>query len=75
LTHGSEQYSEIRLSRGQQTTGEEDFPGEAVAKDPQHLMADVGLEAIEGQEDPALGLSITHNFCELVGAALRAGSG
>ena len=36
--------------------GEEDFPGEAVPKDPQHLMADVRLEAIQGQDDPALGL-------------------
>ena len=56
LTHGPEQCGEVGLGRGQQTTGEEDFPGEAVPKDPQHLMADVRLEAIQGQDDPALGL-------------------
>ena len=31
-------------------------PGEAVSKDPQHLMADGRLEAIQGQDDPTLGL-------------------
>ena len=56
LTHGPEQYGEVGLGRGQQTTGEEDFPGEAIPEDPQHLMADVRLEAIESQDDPALGL-------------------
>ena len=56
LTHGPEQYGEVWLGRGQQTTGEEDFPGEAVPKDPQHLMADIRLEAIQGQDNSALGL-------------------
>jgi hypothetical protein len=56
LTHCPEQYGEVRLGRGQQTAGQEDFPGEAVPKDPQHLMTDVRLEAIQGQDDPALGL-------------------
>jgi hypothetical protein len=56
LTHGPEQYGEVGLGRGQPTTGEEDFPGEAIPEDPQHLMADVRLEAIERQDDPALGL-------------------
>ena len=56
MTHGPEQYGEVGLGRRQQTTGEEDFPGEAIPEDPQHLMADVRLEAIESQDDPALGL-------------------
>lgn len=56
LTHGPQQYGEVGLGRGQQTTGEEDFPGEAIPEDPQHLMAAVGLEAIESQDDPTLGL-------------------
>ena len=56
LTHCPEQYGEVRLGRRQQTAGQEDFPGEAIPEDPQHLMADVRLEAIEGQDDPALGL-------------------
>jgi hypothetical protein len=56
LPHGPEQDGEVRLGRRQQTAGQEDFPGEAVPEDPQHLMADVRLETIEGQNDPALGL-------------------
>jgi hypothetical protein len=56
LAHGPEQDGEVGLGRGQQTTGEEDFPGEAIPEDPQHLMADVMLEAIQGQDDPTLGL-------------------
>ena len=56
LPHAPEQDGEVRLGRRQQTAGQEDFPGEAVSEDPQHLMADVRLEAIQGQNDPALGL-------------------
>jgi hypothetical protein len=56
LTHCPEQYGEVRWGRRQQTAGQEDFPGETVPKDPQHLMADVRLQAIQGQDDPALGL-------------------
>jgi len=59
LPHGPEQCGEVWLGRGQHTVGQEDFPGEAVPKDPQHRMANVGLEAIEGQDDPALGLGET----------------
>ena len=32
------------------------LPGEAIPQDPEHRMADVRLEPIKGQEDPALGL-------------------
>jgi hypothetical protein len=56
LTHAPEQDGEVRGGRRPQTAGQEDFPGEAVSQDPQHLMADVRLEAIEGQNAPALGL-------------------
>src|SRR5215471_971182 len=56
LTHCPEQDGEVGLGRGQQAARQEDCPGEAVAEDPQHLMADVRLEAIEGQDDPALGV-------------------
>jgi hypothetical protein len=56
LTHGPEQDGEVRLGRRHQAAGQEDFPGEAVSEAPQHLMADVRLEAIEGQTAPALGL-------------------
>ncbi len=30
--------------------------GEAVPEDPQHLMADLGWQAIQSQNDPALGV-------------------
>jgi hypothetical protein len=56
LTHGPEPDGEVGVGRGQQTTGEEDFPGEAIPEDPQPLRADVRLEAIESQDDPALGV-------------------
>jgi hypothetical protein len=56
LTHCPEQYGEVGVGRRQQTAGQKDFPGEAVPQDPQHLMADVRLEAIQGQDNPALGL-------------------
>ena len=42
--------------RRQQTTGQESFPRETVPKDPEHLMADIGLQAIKRQDDPALDL-------------------
>jgi hypothetical protein len=57
LSHCPEQDCQILLGRGQQATGQKDFAGEAVPEDPQHLMADIGLQAIEGQNDPALRLS------------------
>jgi hypothetical protein len=53
LLHGPEQYGEVWLGRRQQTAGQEDFPGEAIPQDPQPLMADIRLETIQRQEDPA----------------------
>ena len=47
LTYCLEQNGEVRLGRREQTTGEENFPGETVTEDPQHLMADIRLETVE----------------------------
>jgi len=56
LPHGPEQDGEVGLGCGPHTAGQEDFPREAVPQAPQPLMADVRLEAIQCQEDPALDL-------------------
>ena len=37
-----------------QAPGQEDLAGEAVAQDPEDLVADVGLQAVDGQDDAAL---------------------
>jgi hypothetical protein len=55
LPHGPQQDGEVGWGRGQQTAGEADGPGEAVPEDPPHRMADVRLEAIEGEAAPARG--------------------
>jgi hypothetical protein len=34
---------------------EEDFARETITQDPEDFMADIGLEAIEGQDDTAVG--------------------
>ena len=39
----------------QEALGQEDLAGEAVAEHPEDLMADVGLQAVDGQDDAALG--------------------
>src|SRR5262249_42442951 len=44
------------LGRRQQTAGEEDCSGKAVPEAPEPLMADIRLQAIKRQDDPALGL-------------------
>ena len=51
-----EKCREVVLGRRQQTTGQESFPREIVPKDSEHLMADIGLQAIKRQDDPALDL-------------------
>ena len=56
LTHRAEQDCQVRLGRGQQTTGEEDFSGEAITQDPEPRMADVRLQPVEREDDPPLGL-------------------
>ena len=44
------------MGRRQQTAGEEDCSGKAVPEAPEPLMADIRLQAIKRQDDPALGL-------------------
>src|SRR3954464_10485349 len=39
---------------GRQALGQQDLAGEAVAQDPEDLVADVGLQAVDGQDDAAL---------------------
>jgi hypothetical protein len=53
--HLSEQGHEILGGGGQQAARQEHRARQAVAQDPQHLVADIGLKAIQPQEDAALG--------------------
>jgi hypothetical protein len=41
--------------RGQEAPGQQDLTTEAVTQDPEDLVADVGLEAVDGQDHPAGG--------------------
>jgi len=54
LFHFSQQCHQIPLRRAQETAGKQDLPGEAVADHPQHLVATVRLQAVEGEDDLAL---------------------
>src|SRR4051795_4582519 len=40
---------------GEQTAGQQDLPRNAVADHPQHLVSDIGLQAIQRQDHPPLG--------------------
>ena len=40
-------------ARGEQAPGQQDLAGDHVADDPEDLVADVGLEAVDGQDHPA----------------------
>ncbi len=54
LPHLVDQARQI-LGRGrQQALGQENLAGEAVAEDPENLVADIGLQAVDGQDDAAL---------------------
>ena len=44
------------MSGGQQATGQEHRARQTIAEDPEDFMAHIGLEAIEGQDDPPLRL-------------------
>jgi hypothetical protein len=46
---------QIPLRAAEQGAGEEDFPGETVPHDPQHFVANIRLEAIDGQDHVGLG--------------------
>jgi len=50
-----DQPRQVLDGRRQEALGQEDLAGEAVAQHPENLMADVGLEAVDGQDDAALG--------------------
>jgi hypothetical protein len=44
------EFGQVGLSRGEQAFGQEDLTGEDVADDPENLVADIGLEAVDGQD-------------------------
>ena len=50
----ADQLRQLLLATGQQALGQQHLAAEAVAQHPQDLMADVGLQAIDGQDDAAL---------------------
>jgi hypothetical protein len=49
--HLAEERGDGLLGGTQQTAGEQDLAGEAIAQYPQHLVTDVRLQPIEGQDD------------------------
>jgi transposase len=54
LLHFAQQGGEVVLRGAEQTAGQQDLPGQAVAQDPDHLVAHVRLQPIEGQQHAAL---------------------
>lgn len=54
LTNLLEQRRQILLTRREQALGQQDLTRETITQDPQHLMADIGLQTIQGQHDAAL---------------------
>jgi hypothetical protein len=54
VTHGPAPDGQGGRGRGQPTAGPQNCPGEAIPEAPEPLMADVRLEAIEGQDALAL---------------------
>ena len=54
LTHLIDQAGQVLGGRRQEALGQEDLAGEAIAQDPEDLMADIGLQAVDGQDDAAL---------------------
>ena len=52
--HLVDQARQVRGRGRQETLGQEDLAGEAVAEDPEDFVADVGLQAVDGQDDAAL---------------------
>ena len=53
LPYRGNQGRQVVLRGGQQTASQEDRGGETIAPDPQHLMAHVRWQALQGQDDPA----------------------
>ena len=54
LRHLAQQRHEVVGGAGQQAAREQHLAREAVAHHPQHLVAHVRLQAVQGQDDPAL---------------------
>jgi hypothetical protein len=54
VTHLGQQSRQIGDGGRQQTLGQQDLAGQAVTQHPQDLVADVGLQAIDGQHYPTL---------------------
>ena len=50
----AQQRGQVLARRGQQASGKQDLARQALAHDPQDLVADIRLEAIERQDHPAL---------------------
>ena len=56
LSDSVNQVREVILRGGQQTTSQENLGGETSASNPQHLMPHIRLQAIQGQDEAALGV-------------------
>ena len=56
LSYSVNQVRQVVLRGGQQTTSQENLGGETIAQNPQHLMPHIRLQAIQGQDDAALGV-------------------
>ena len=54
LWHLGDQARQVLGGRRQEALGPEDLAGEAVAQDPEDLVADLGLPAVDGQDDATL---------------------
>ena len=52
----AQQAGKVVGRRGQQRPSQQDQPGQAVADDPQHLVAHIGLKPVNRQDGPALAL-------------------
>ena len=52
--HLVDQARQVRGRGRQEAPGQEDLAGEAVAEDPEDFVADIGLQAVDGQDDAAL---------------------
>ena len=52
--HLVDQTRQVRGRGRQEALGQEDLAGEAVAEDPEDFVADIGLQAVDGQDDAAL---------------------
>ena len=65
-----DQSGQVVLGRGQEASGQQDLAREAVAEHPEDLMADIGLQAVDGQDHAAFALG---HPPEAVGVGQRQG--